>query len=182
MAASHKQQLEQQAILAARSYGTSTTLFRSAVGLRLGVNVTDMECLALLFFKRTATPTELSTHTGLTSGATTAMLDRLQRAGLILRRANPNDHRGSLVMVSPAAQPVIAPLFTAVRDAQLELLATYSEDDLALVVDFLHSLSGVWERGRQALPQRQAHPDTPLASTRTWVHNDNTKQEVPLWQ
>lgn len=158
MTASRKHQLEQQAILAARDYGAITTQFRSAISRRLGVNITDLECLALLFFRQTATPTELSKHTGLTSGATTAMLDRLEYAGLVLRRPNPNDHRGSLVEVNPAARPIVTQLFTAVRNAQAELLAHYSEDDLALVTDFLRSLSGVWERGRQALPP---HIDMP---------------------
>ncbi len=152
MTESRKQQLEQQVILAARDYGTSTALFRNAVGTRLGVNVTDMECLALLFFKGTATPTELSKHTGLSSGATTAMLDRLERIELITRRPNPDDHRSSLIEANPATRSSIGPLFTAVRDTQQELLANYSEDDLALVADFLQSLTAVWERGRQVLP------------------------------
>src|SRR6185312_194532 len=103
MSQSAKQSLEQQVLLAAREYGVSTTLFRNAVGARLGVNVTDMECLALLFFKGIATPTELSKHTSLSSGATTAMLDRLERAGMILRRPNPDDRRGSLIEVNHEA-------------------------------------------------------------------------------
>lgn len=155
MTQSAKQALEQQVLLAAREYGVSTTLFRNAVGARLGLNVTDMECLALLFFKGIATPTELSKHTALSSGATTAMLDRLERAGMILRRPNPDDRRGSLIEVNPSARQTVGPLFTTVRDAQATLLAHYSEDDLALVGDFLRSLTEVWERGRQALPPHE---------------------------
>ena len=40
-----------------------------------------MECRGLLFRNRLASPTELARHTGLSSSATTAMLDRLERAG-----------------------------------------------------------------------------------------------------
>jgi DNA-binding MarR family transcriptional regulator len=94
-----KKDLEKQVILGAREYGISSVLFRNAIGSKLGVNVTDMECLGLLFFKGIATPTELSRYTGLTSGSTTAMLDRLGKAGLIERKPNPNDRRGTLIVI-----------------------------------------------------------------------------------
>ena len=70
-------------------------LFRNMVSERLGVNVTDMECLGLLYNKDLATPSELARYTGLGSGATTAMLDRLEKSGLIERRPNPDDRRGT---------------------------------------------------------------------------------------
>ena len=66
-------------------------LFRHAIGEKLGVGVTDMECLGLIFLKGLATPSELALYTGLTSGSTTAMLDRLEKRNLIKRQ--PNYHR-----------------------------------------------------------------------------------------
>ena len=83
--------------MAVRDYGVNLTQFRNAMSEWAGLNVTDMECLRLLFHKGIATPSELARHTGLTSGATTAMLDRLEKAGLIERRPNPNDRRGTLI-------------------------------------------------------------------------------------
>lgn len=156
MSASRKQQLEQQVISAARDYGAATARFRNSVSSHLGVNITDIECLALLFFKGTSTPTSLGQHTGLSSGATTAMLDRLEHAQLIIRQPNPNDHRSCLVTTTPNALQIVGPFFTAVRDAQARLLAHYSEDDLALVGDFLRNLTEVWESGRHALPPFEA--------------------------
>jgi len=155
----------QAVIRATREYGISTTLFRNSVGARLGVNVTDMECLALLFFQGIATPTELARYTGLSSGATTAMLDRLERAQLLTRRPNPKDRRGSLIEVNPAAEQLVGPLFAQVRTAQNELLAAYSETELALVADFLTRLGTVWEHGRQHLPADS--PQTGTMAPRT---------------
>jgi DNA-binding MarR family transcriptional regulator len=151
---STKNQLEQQVVLAARDYGISTVLFRHTVGARLGVNVTDMECLALLFFKRLATPTELSRYTGLSSGATTAMLNRLERAKLIERRPNPKDGRGSLITVNPASVSTVGPLFAGVRAAQDELLAGYSREQLDLIADFLTRYAKVWEDARPSLAKK----------------------------
>src|SRR5512142_2007262 len=102
MARVNRNELIRQVNQAAREYGISTVLFRHAVGERLGVNVTDMECLALIFFKGLATPSELARYTGLTSGATTAMLDRLERARLVERRPNPSDRRGIWIVLTDA--------------------------------------------------------------------------------
>jgi hypothetical protein len=78
-----KKELVKQVITGATEYGISSVLFRNIIGERLGVNVTDMECLGLLFHKGIATPSELAKHTGLSSGATTAMLDRLEKVDLL---------------------------------------------------------------------------------------------------
>src|SRR5574340_501052 len=118
--------LQQRVILAARQYGISTVLFRNVIAERLGLNVTDMECLGLLFHKELSSPSELARHTGLTSGATTAMLDRLERAGLIAREANPRDRRGTLIRLVKSGTARIAPWFAAMRNAQAELVAGYS--------------------------------------------------------
>jgi DNA-binding MarR family transcriptional regulator len=92
-----KTDLKKRALMAVRDYGVNLTMFRNAMSEWAGLNVTDMECLRLLFQKGIATPSELARYTGLTSGATTAMLDRLEKAGLIERRPNPDDRRGTLI-------------------------------------------------------------------------------------
>ena len=147
-----KVDLEQQVIVATRAYGISTVLFRNAVGDRLGVNVTDMECLGLLFFKGIATPTELSQHTGLSSGATTALLDRLEAAGLITRRQNPADRRGSLIAVDKIAKRTVGPLFASAREAQNKLIAGYTEKELATLLDFFQKFTALYEAERAKLP------------------------------
>jgi DNA-binding MarR family transcriptional regulator len=146
-----KKELEHQVIMGAREYGISTTLFRNAIGSKLGVNVTDMECLALLFFRGIATPTELSRYTGLSSGATTAMLDRLERAKLITRRPNPADRRGTLIAVEKKSIETVGPLFASTRQAQDALVSSYSEAELTTIADFFQRFTAVWEAGRQNL-------------------------------
>src|SRR5579884_1379912 len=143
-----KKDLEKQVIIAAREYGIGSVLFRNAIGEKLGVNVTDMECLGLLFFKGISTPTELSEYTGLSSGATTAMLDRLEKAKLIKRQPNPKDRRGTLIVVEKGSQKTVGPLFAATRKAQDELLSSYSEEELKILLDFFQRFTEVWEQGR----------------------------------
>jgi len=154
MAKADKKELEKQVILGAREYGISTVLFRHAVGERLGLNVTDMECLGVLFFKGIATPTELSQYTGLSSGATTAMLDRMEKSGLIERKPNPNDRRGTNISIVQEAAMKVGPLFATLREAQNEQMASYSESELELLADFFERSVAIWEKGRQELRKK----------------------------
>ena len=84
MTQSTKTDLKKRALMAVREYGVNLTYFRNAMNEWAGFNATDMECMRLLMQKGIATPSELARHTGLTSGATTAMLDRT-REGWINR-------------------------------------------------------------------------------------------------
>ncbi len=151
-----KNDLLKQVNLAAREYTISVVLFRHAIGEMLGVNVTDMECLALIFYKGLATPSEISRYIGLTSGATTAMLDRLEKARLIERRPNPNDRRGTLIFLTNERNKELDGLFAPSREAINELTASYSEVELAVIADYLKKLVELWERQRDRLKQTLA--------------------------
>ena len=149
MTKSTKADLKKRALMSVRDYGVNLTLFRNAMSEWAGLNVTDMECLRLLFQKGIATPSELSRFTGLTSGATTAMLDRLERAGLIERRPNPNDRRGTLIAPAPSSAEKAAAWFTSARTAQDELISSYSESDLEIIADVFERFAKLWEDERK---------------------------------
>lgn len=132
-----KQKLIDQVFIAARDQGIGSVLFRNAIARKLGLNATDSECLSFLGIKGTSTPTELAKYTGLTSGSTTAMLDRLENARYIERLPNPNDRRGTLIAIAPRYREVSMPLVVGVQKAHKELLASYSEEELQTIANFL---------------------------------------------
>ena len=146
-----KKELVRQGIIAVREYNFSNILFRHAIVEKLGVNITDWECLGLLLQKGVATPTELSNHTGLTSGATTAMLDRLERSGIIERRRNPEDRRGTLIVIVKEKAAELATLFTSAIEAQDQLLSSYSEKELEFLSDFISKLAKVLDQERRKM-------------------------------
>jgi DNA-binding MarR family transcriptional regulator len=137
--------------MAARDYGIQMTLFRNMIFEKLGVNVSDMECLGFLFNKHIANPSELAKYTGLSSGATTAMLDRLEKGGFIERRRNPDDRRGTLIILAKSGAEKVAPWFTPVGKAQDELISNYSEEELQLISDFFERYAKIWEQEREKL-------------------------------
>ncbi len=137
--------------MAAREYGIQMTLYRNMIFERLGVNTTDMECLGFLFTKRIASPSELARYTGLSSGATTAMLDRLEKGGFIERRPNPDDRRGTFIVLAKSGAEKVALWYAPVGKAQDALISNYSEKELQLIADFFEQYAKVWEQVRENL-------------------------------
>lgn len=146
-----KDNLKEQVILGAREYGIGSVLFRHVVGEMLGVHATDMECLGVIFLKGLATPSELARYTGLSSGATTAMLDRLEKSKLIERHPNPKDRRSTHIVVVPETAEKIGPLFASLREAQDKIVSSYSEQELELLADFFSRSVRMWEEEREKL-------------------------------
>ncbi|MGE5071970.1 MAG: MarR family winged helix-turn-helix transcriptional regulator [Anaerolineae bacterium] len=151
MTNSTKTELKKRALMAVRDYGIELTQFRNAMNESAGVSATAMECLRLLFLKGVATPSELARHTGLTSGATTAMLDRLEQAGLIERRPNPDDRRGTLIYPVKSGAETVASWFESARKAQAELISSYSEEELEIISDVFERFTRLWEQERKKI-------------------------------
>jgi DNA-binding MarR family transcriptional regulator len=155
MTNSTKTDLKKRALMAVRDYGVHLTLFRHAVDEWAGLNPTDMECLRLLFLKGIASPSQLARHTGLTSGATTAMLDRLEKAGFIERRPNPDDRRGTLIAPAESASEKVASWFESAREAQDKLISSYSESELEIIVDVFEQFTKLWDQEREKIQRNR---------------------------
>lgn len=106
---------------------------------RAGINHTDLMCL---FFVRSsdgrATPKAISQHLGLTTGATAIMLNRLEAARFIERHPHPTDRRGVLITLGPATEESgLLQLRDYVLRMNQQVIASYSEDELAIVRRFI---------------------------------------------
>ena len=153
MTRSTKRELKQRALAAVAEYGVNLTRFQNKMAERQGVNVSDMACLRLLFLRGTATPSELSRHTGLTSGATTAMLDRLEKAGLVTRRPNPDDRRGTLIAPAPAGAVKVASWFESARQALDQLISSYPQQELEVISEVFERITKLWVEEREKLSE-----------------------------
>lgn len=132
-----KNEVQKKVFMAARDQGISSVLFRNAIGRKLGLTITDSECLSLLTIKGVSTPTELARYTGLTSGSATAMLDRLEKAKFIKRMPNPNDRRGVLIEINKETGETTKKLVAGIQQAHKKLLENYTKKELEIIADFL---------------------------------------------
>src|SRR5258708_7707175 len=98
-----------------------------------------------------ASPTDLAEHTGLSTGATTAMIDRLENAGLVVRRPHPTDRRGTIVVLSKEAMRKLPAMFASLAEAMDALVSTYSEKELKVLADFFAKVGVLWKEEREKL-------------------------------
>jgi DNA-binding MarR family transcriptional regulator len=122
---------------ALRKVSAQSVLLSDTVARLVGLHSTDLECLDLLYLSGPATAGRLASHTGLTTGATTAVIDRLERSGYVRRTRDAHDRRLVLVEALPAGIKRIEPLYQRLADDMAVLHAGYNERQLALVVEYL---------------------------------------------
>jgi DNA-binding MarR family transcriptional regulator len=122
-----------------RWMSTYSVLFSHLVAARAGITATDLEALDVLALTGPIPVGRLAELTGLSSGAVTSLVDRLEAVGGARREPDLDDRRRVVVRRLPLPEPladVIGPAFAAVGRAMDELFARYSDDDLALILDF----------------------------------------------
>src|ERR1700761_1536766 len=76
-----------------RELGARSILFHQAIATVAGVSITDLKCLDYIDRQKEATAGDLARLTGLTTGAITAAIDRLEKAGLARRERSETDRR-----------------------------------------------------------------------------------------
>ena len=131
--------------LLGRELSTAVVAFHEAVARRLGMSATEWKCLGVLGQIGPATAGRLASATGLTTGAITGIVDRLERAGYARREANPEDRRS--VVIHPLRdreiQQQVGPIFQSLGAAMAGLAGRYSPGELAAIYDYFTRTTGV---------------------------------------
>jgi DNA-binding MarR family transcriptional regulator len=120
-----------------RAYQTSNDNFDQAVADRLGMNRTDMRCVDLIDQAGGMTAGELARAAGLTTGAVTAVIDRLERAGIARRVADPADRRRVRIEVTPKLWELTGPLMAPFIAESQSILDDYGTEELERFSEFL---------------------------------------------
>jgi DNA-binding MarR family transcriptional regulator len=154
---------------------TATIMFHQAVADRLGLHTTDHKCADYLCMKGPLTAGDLAGLTGLTTGAITGVIDRLEAAGFVRREEDPGDRRRVIVNVSAKCEQVIGPLFASMAAAMAELGSQYSDRELATILDFMTRSQEVTHE--QTLKLRGETPATSRRKPAT-LRSRRTKREV----
>jgi DNA-binding MarR family transcriptional regulator len=118
--------------------GLSASFVRAAAA-RMGVTVTDMQVIESLTSSGPMTAGQLADLTGLTTGAITGMLNRLEEAGLVRRERDPEDGRRVIVRINPDTDQIrgIGPSFDSIGKALEEQISRYNDEQIAFLVEFL---------------------------------------------
>jgi DNA-binding MarR family transcriptional regulator len=108
-----------------------------AAAAHLHVNRSDLKCLDVLQEHEPMTAGQLADATGLTTGAVTTMLDRLERAGYARRVRDPSDRRRVLVELTPLAREKAQELYGPLMELGGWWFEPYGDDEMHLLIDFM---------------------------------------------
>ena len=117
-----------------------------AVARQFGLNRTDLRCIGILYRHGRMTAGELAEGSGLSPGAITTALDRIERAGYANRVADPEDRRRVFVISTQATRELGARLYGEVEVSGNALLHDRSTTDLGVIREYLRGTREVYER------------------------------------
>lgn len=121
---------------------------------RASIHTTDFRCIAYL--KRhdgPVSPKQINAFLGLTSGAGTALLDRLEKAGYVRRLPNPLDGRSVLIVLDEAAAADQLALLETVHDRYREAVRSFSDADLDVIAAYLDRVADMLAPEDEADPK-----------------------------
>jgi DNA-binding MarR family transcriptional regulator len=121
---------------AVRRSSAQGVLFGQTVANRVGLSNSDMECLDFLILEGRVTAGRLAEVTGLTTGAITGVVDRLEQAGLVRRERDENDRRKVFIAVVPENTAKIGKFYEHMQRAMLKVWNSYSDAELRLLLRF----------------------------------------------
>ncbi|HEX5143422.1 MAG TPA: MarR family transcriptional regulator, partial [Mycobacterium sp.] len=107
------------------------------VGAGLGLKDADFDCLELINRHGPLSPSAISRRTGLHAATVTGILDRLERAGWVVRERDPADRRGLVVRALRDRSREVFERFAGMNAAMDRLCEGYSEAHLEVITDFL---------------------------------------------
>jgi DNA-binding MarR family transcriptional regulator len=156
-AAIDRELLLMQLMRAIRIGSAQGVLHSHLIADRLGINSRDLESLDLLQFHGPLSAGELAKLTGLTTGAITGLVDRLERAGFVRRTRDLHDRRRVIIELNfELAEPKIMPYFEPLSEAMAAFMQRFSDAELETLLEFFEGSAVAMQQAidrLQDLPQ-----------------------------
>jgi DNA-binding MarR family transcriptional regulator len=126
-----------------RTSSARAVMLHQAAADRFGLNATDHKCLNFLIKSGPVTAGRLGELTGLTTGAVTGIIDRLEQAGFVQREKDPHDRRRVVVKPVPEKIEQFDRLFESLFRTAIDIVQSYSDQEIAVILDFLRKFNAV---------------------------------------
>jgi DNA-binding MarR family transcriptional regulator len=111
-------------------------IFGQTVANTVGISGSDLECLDFLNLEGRVTAGRLAEVTGLTTGAITGVVDRLEKAGLVRRERDPDDRRKVFIATVPENITRVGRFYEHMQRDMVKLWESYSDAELRLLLEF----------------------------------------------
>ena len=123
-----------------RGFTTSAVLAANSIAQRVGMGANDLKCGEILVRMGPMSAGKLGEIAGLTTGAITGIVDRLEKAGWARRGADPNDRRRVIIYPGPQDTETVTGLYDTYMESLTRLLEGYSDAELTLITEFIDGL------------------------------------------
>ncbi|HEY1572168.1 MAG TPA: MarR family transcriptional regulator [Pseudonocardiaceae bacterium] len=124
-----------------RQLSQATVFFHEQIAEHVGLSATDHKCLDLAVqAERPLTAGQIAELSGLSTGAVTGVIDRLERAGFVRRVRDPHDRRKVLVEVSKGSLARYGNTYDGLKSALDSALAGYTDDQLDAIERFVTTM------------------------------------------
>src|SRR2546421_3794654 len=130
-------------MLTFREYTSAVDAVNQIVAERMGINRTDHGVLEILSRRGPMAAGDLAKASHLTTGAVTAVLDRLEEAGYVRRVRDTEDRRRVLVEETPEGVKTAMRYYQPLMDRSFESMTKYSADELAVIRDFMQGAAEI---------------------------------------
>ena len=130
---------------AMRTLSTQQIMLHQAVADRLNLNVTDYKCMDFIAHFGPMTAGKLAELSGLTTGAITGAIDRLEKAGYAQRVDNPNDRRSVIVELTwdETNRKKYEETFHPLEQEMKKMTASYTNKELALFTELTFKVANL---------------------------------------
>lgn len=124
----------QQFKAASRQYSDASVFMHETIARKAGLSGTDHKYLGLLLQHQSITAGEMSKLTGLTTGAITGLIDRLEKKKLLKRQFTKNDRRKVIIVPNiENSMKLLGPLFDELQKKTTKLISTFSAEELQTI-------------------------------------------------
>ena len=122
-----------------REMSTETIMFHQSVADVLGLHITDHKCLDLIHRFGAMPAGRLGELTGLTTGAVTGIIDRLEEAGYARRTNDPKDRRRTIVepIRNEKLERKMEMIFMPLHERMNKVLSSYVDNELVFLLEVI---------------------------------------------
>jgi len=136
MSSGEKQRLLAELSDEIRASQVATDMVDQGVADLLGINRTDLRCMDIIDRLGTISAGRLAEESKLTTGAVTAVIDRLEKAGYVRRARDQGDRRRVLVELTAEARRGGAELYRPIVDEWARISKRLTVEQVKLLLDF----------------------------------------------
>ena len=146
----------QQFRTASRQYSDASIFMHEAIARKAGLTGSDHKYLGLILQHKELTAGDLSKLTGLTTGAVTGLIDRLERKKLLKRQFTKDDRRKVIIVPNEENDlKLLQPLFTELQHKTSNLIATFSQTEIQVIERYFVEATAIMKETTSNINKKQ---------------------------